>query len=137
MKYFSSFSLLIIFSSILFSCSDTKRNEGEWDDNIKLSQKLVEFNATADSVIITTEGSWWWITNVSVNGTYFHVTPDIDVESDHYLFKQDCFTVERRDKNILFIMLEANPLKVKRIVSVELEAGDYFDQVSITQKPGL
>lgn len=111
--------------------------EGDWDDNIKLSQKTVEFNASADSVIITTEGSWWWISNVSVNSTYFQLSPEINVESKHYSFRKDCFVVERRDKNTLFIKLDANELPVKRIFSVELEAGDYFDRVIIIQKANL
>lgn len=137
MKKTITICLLIIFSGILFSCSDTKRKDGDWDDNIKLSSKSVEFNASADSVIITTEGTGWWISNVSVNNTYYQLSPDIKVESKHYSFKKDCFVVERRDKNTLFIRLDANQLPVKRIFSVELEAGDYFDRILIIQKAKL
>ena len=129
--------LFILVAGSFFSCSDTKRKDGDWDDNIHLSKKTVEFGASADSVIITTEGNWWWVNSVSVNGTYFHLPPEINVESENYIFKRDCFVVERRDKNTLFIQLDANPLTVDRVVSVELEAGDYFDRVKITQKPSL
>ena len=33
-----------------------------------------------------------------------------------------------------FIKVEANPNNVKRIITVGLEAGDYFDRVTVTQK---
>lgn len=41
--------------------------------------------------------------------------------------------MERRDKNTLFVKVNENPLQVQRVIIVELEAGDYFDSVTITQ----
>lgn len=125
-----NFGLLIVLLNIFYSCS---RMDGDWDDNIKLSIKNVEFSALGDSVIVTTEGSWWWINNISVNDKYFYVPNDSICELDSYLIKHDCFIVERRDKHTLFIKVDENPLNEKRIISVELEAGDYFDRVRITQ----
>jgi hypothetical protein len=107
--------------------------DGDWDDNIKLSSKTVEFTPFADSVLVTTEGSWWWICDITVNDKYFNgfgINPD----SENYRIKQDCFIVERRDKHTLFIRIDENPLDATRIVTVGLEAGDYFDRVTITQK---
>jgi hypothetical protein len=131
MKKISGFNLLILcFTLLLPSCII---KDGDWKDNIKLSAKTVEFQAQADSVIITSKGDWWWICDISVNDNHFYgfgINPD----SDNYKIKQDCFIVERRDKHTLFIRLDENPLNVSRIVTVELEAGDYFDRVTITQK---
>jgi len=127
-----NFTLSVIFIGTLFSCD---RKEGDWDDNIKLSTKSVEFSALSDSVTITTGGSWWWVSDVSVNNEWFFDFRDVDLESDHYVIKQDCFVVERRDKNTLFIKVDENPLSVARVITVCLEAGDYFDRVTITQKP--
>ena len=109
------------------------RKDGVWDDNIKLSLKTDEFTANADSIMITTQGSWWWICDITVNDNHFYgfgINPD----SDNYRIKQDCFIVERRDKHTLFIRLDENPLNISRIITVGLEAGDYFDRVTITQK---
>lgn len=131
MKRILIFLLLLISIHTLFSCS---KKDGDWDDNIKLSTKTVEFGALGDSVIVTTVGSWWWISNICVNGVYYYDFRDVDLESDNYSIKQDCFVVERRDKHTLFIKIEENPLAVQRIVTVGLEAGDYFDHVTITQK---
>jgi|SRR5665647_48564 len=132
MKRILSFILLIVFITTIYSCS---KEIGKWDDNIKLSTKNVEFSALSDSVKITTGGSWWWVSDVSVNSDWFYGFKDINLEADSYIIKQDCFVVERRDKNTLFIKVDENPLNVQRIITVGLEAGDYFDRVTITQKP--
>jgi hypothetical protein len=41
--------------------------------------------------------------------------------------------IERRDKNTLFIKLEANNTEKERVMNITLEAGDYFDYVTIKQ----
>jgi hypothetical protein len=121
------FSSSIVLLIMLASC-------GGWADNIKLSIKNVEFRAEGDSVIVTTKGDWWWVTGISVDDTNYYNFEGIDVLSNNYRIAKDCFVVERQDKNTLFIKLDANPLSTDRIVRVELEAGDYFDRVTITQK---
>jgi len=131
MKSFFMISLLAA-TAALWSCTETK-DEGDWDDNIHLSQKTDEFNASGDSIIITTQGEWWWITDIAVNGTYYYNFPDVDLEANSYVIAQDGFMVERRNKTTLFIRLDANPLNTARVVKVGLEAGDYFDSVTITQ----
>lgn len=128
-----SFTLLTVFISIIYSCSENE--VGKWDDNIKLSTKNVEFSALSDSVTITAGGSWWWVSDVSVNSDWFYGFKNINLEADSYQIKQDCFVVERRDKNTLFIKVDENPLSVQRIITVGLQAGDYVDRVTITQKP--
>ena len=48
-------SLLIISIVILNTCKE----KGIWNDNIHLSTKAVEFNASGDSVTIKTGGNAW------------------------------------------------------------------------------
>jgi|SRR5512133_2173284 hypothetical protein len=124
--------LLIILIFAIYSCS---KPDGKWDDNIHLSTKTAEFSASGDSITIVTGGSWWWITDISVDSIWYYDFVGIDIQADRYRIKQSCFEVERRDKNTLFIKVDENPNTVKRIVTVGLEAGDYFDRVTITQKP--
>jgi hypothetical protein len=124
---------LTVITLIFTSCKETKK-DGDWDDIIQLSKKSAEFNAIGDSVSITTGGDWWWITDISVNGTYYSDFSNVDMESESYTITQDCYSVQRRDKNTLFIKIDSNPLNTNRIITVGLEAGDYFDQVTITQK---
>ena len=134
MKKSLTYNLLIILIVALSSCSKSQI-DGIWDDNIHLSTKTAEFSASGDSITIKTGGSGWWISDVSVDNTWYYRFTDIDLQADSYTIKQDCFVVERRDKNTLFIKVTANPNIVKRIITVGLEAGDYFDRVTITQKP--
>ena len=89
----------------------------------------------ADSVIVTTEGDWWWIDGILFEDStysYYH-REDINLESDSYSIKEDCFIVERRDKNTLFVKLNENKTGNGRIMNISLEAGNYFDYVNIKQ----
>ena len=129
---------IIYCLSLLFigvSCSDKEDPIGIWGDIIKLSTKSAEFSAKADSVTIKTEGDWWWVNEISINDntySYYHRS-DINLQSDHYSIKGDCFVVERRDKNTLFIKMEENLTGEDRLMTVVIEAGDYFDYVNIKQ----
>jgi hypothetical protein len=129
-KRFSPLILVLPGVLFLWSCNLI---DGKWDDNIKLSARKVEFRADGDSVIIKTRGTWWWVTDVTVNNrNYFNF--GLDPDSKSYRIVNDCFVVERRDANTLFIKADANPRDSVRIITVGLEAGDYFDRVTVTQK---
>jgi hypothetical protein len=131
MKKALSFSLHVFIIFVLYSCT---KHRDIWEDNIHLSTKAVEFSASGDSVIIKTGGIWWWVSDISVDGKWYYAFNDVNIQTDSYTIKQDCFEVERRDKNSLFIKIDANTSNVKRIITVGFEAGDYFDRVTITQK---
>jgi hypothetical protein len=107
--------------------------DGKWDDNIKLSVKKLEFSAEGDSAIIKTKGTWWWITDISVNKEHYF-NYGINQDSESYTIKDGCFVIERRDARTLFIKVDANPRDSVRVITVGLEAGDYFDRVTVTQK---
>lgn len=124
--------LLLVIAIALFSCT-TKDREGDWDDNIKLSGKTFEIGASSDSVTVTTGGSSWWINNVSVNGESDYAMSD-DFSLVGCKIKHDFYMIERRNKNTLFIKMAENTGAVKRTIVVGLQAGDYFDSVTITQR---
>jgi hypothetical protein len=127
--------ILILSIFLISSCSDKEDPLGKWDDNIKLSTKNVQFGVNADSVVITTEGDWWWINGISVNGirSVYYNREDVDLEADSYVLEGDCYIVEKRDKNTLFISMSENLTGNERRMLVTLEAGDYFDYVEILQ----
>ncbi|MCF6242053.1 MAG: hypothetical protein L3J74_11990 [Bacteroidales bacterium] len=126
--------LLFLSFILIYSCNK-EEYIGMWDDIIKLSVKNVEFGANTDSVLIKTEGDWWWIYGISFeDSTYsYNHDEDINLESNNYIIIEDNFVVERRDKNTLFIKLDKNTSGKERIMTVGLEAGDYFDSVTIKQ----
>jgi len=127
--------ILLLGVLLMSSCSDKKNIDGKWSDIIKLSVKKVDFSAKADSVIITTKGDWWWIDEILFGDTIYSYNGrnDINLESDSYTIKEDCFVVERRDKNTLFVKLNENDTGEKRVMTIGIEAGDYFDGVTINQ----
>jgi len=129
-----SLILSLITLIIVLLLSHCIRRDGDWDDIIQLSTKAAEFNAIGDSVIIKTNGNWWWINGISLDDSVRLDFKDVNVLSDQYKIDSDSYVVERRDPNTLFIKLDANPKKTLRILKIFLEAGDYFDAVTITQK---
>jgi len=127
--------ILLFISIILISSCSKEEPIGKWDDNIKLSIKYIEFGANPDSVIITTEGDWWWIDGISLDDISYSYYDDenVNLESDSYIISENNFVVERRDKNTLFIKLNENTSGKERVMIIGLEAGDYFDSVTIKQ----
>lgn len=125
--------LLGIFKVV--ACSDQEDPIGDWDDNIKLSTKHVDFKVEADSILITTEGAWWWVDGISFEDSVFQYynREDIDLESDSYFISEEDFLVERRHKNTLFIKLEENNTGRTRVMKITLQAGNYFDSVTVKQ----
>lgn len=126
----------LVWSVLLFSsCADVYRLDGDWDDIIQLSTRSVELYSGEDSVIITTVGDWWWINDISFEDSiyYYNGVEDVDVTSDYYSIKEECFTVERRDKNTLFVKINENKQGHIRELNIYMEAGDYFDAVRIYQ----
>lgn len=126
--------IAIISIFLLSSCSDKERLTGDWDDIIKLSTKNVEFSANTDSITITTKGDWWWINWISIGDSIYTYNnrKDINLESNSYVIKEYCFIV-KRSKNTLFVKLNENNTGIERLMKIGLEAGDYFDGVSIKQ----
>jgi hypothetical protein len=133
MKKILILNLSIISAVTLYSCHKII-DTGKWDDNIHLSAREFTFNGSGDSAIISTEGTSWWISDIAVDTTYYYAFTDINMLADKYSIKKYCFFVEHRDKKTLFVKVNANPLNVKRIITIGFEAGDYFDRITITQK---
>lgn len=123
--------LLILLA--LGSCSKNDEPIGKWDDNIKLSQKEAQFSSAKDSIIITTEGKWWWITEISLNGNSNFDLSGIDLTSDNFTIDETEFKVERRDTTEIYIEMSKNQTDSVRTLVIGLEAGDYFDGIKVTQ----
>jgi hypothetical protein len=106
---------------------------GGWRDNIKLSRRSAEFKPTGDSIIITTKGHFWWLDAISVYDTTYYQFEGTDVLTEHYKFAKDCFVFEKINNTTLFISLDTNNLGIKRLLRIDLQAGDYFDFITIVQ----
>lgn len=126
--------LFIAASAFLFSSCEKDDPDGRWSDNIKLSSKSAELEATSDSVTFTTEGTWWWVTDIVVGDSTYYGFKDINLEGYNYSIYLGDVVIERRDTTTLFVKVGANTTGAVRYIQVGLEAGDYFDRIVIKQK---
>lgn len=128
LQFAFKFCMLLIGISFFYSCIEDGRSK----DNIGLSTRDIEFSASADSVIITTQGEFWWINHIFFNDQYYN-NENVDQEADSYIIVEQNFVIERRDRKTLFVKIDANNTGENRTMVISLQAGDYFDSVEITQ----
>lgn len=105
---------------------------GKWDDIIKLSQKNVNLSSEESSIMITTEGEWWWITEIIFNSEKIILDDSINTSKDFYIEHTE-FSIERKNKTTLLVSMSENTSNQERILHIGLEAGNYFDGINITQ----
>lgn len=131
--------ILFLGVALIVSCEKDSIEDdsiaGNSEDIIKLSTKNVDFGAKADSVLITTEGNWWWVDEIFFNDSSYNYynNENINLESHSYTIRGDNFIVERRNKNTLFIKLDKNITGEERELIVGIAAGNYFDDVVVKQ----
>jgi pectate lyase len=135
MKTFGKLKLIGIIIVLIssFSCSNSDRPDGDWDDNIKLSQREAKLTAEYDSIVITTEGKWWWIHNISLNGDSNFDLSGIDTTEKNFIVEEAEFKIERKNTTEIHIEMTKNQTDSERVLIIGLEAGDYFDSIVITQ----
>jgi len=119
----------LILTTILFSCSSEK--EGDWDDNIELTQKEFQFSSSENSVVIKTNKEGWWINNVSLNGEMDY--EETENSDGGFLINEDDFIVEKISSKEIYVEMKSNSTNSKRILKIGIQNGNYFDGISITQ----
>ncbi|MCQ4034961.1 hypothetical protein [Kaistella montana] len=130
MKRAAIFLTFFFFAISLISC---EREDGKWDDNIKLSQKNVTVNSNANTIEITTQSTYWWLNEISFNGNNADLS-SIDKFSKNFIYTTSDYKVERKEdgKKIIIIMNE-NSSNLNRSLIVGLQNGDYFDGIKVIQ----
>ncbi len=132
MKKIFKFNFIGIFILLIsVSCSKSE-SDGKWDDNIKLSEKEVEFSAENNSILITTQGEWWWIDDINFDGIHIDFS-NINTTQNNFIIEKPEFKIERRNKTEIHIDMYENTTGSIRVLYIGLEAGDYFDSIKITQ----
>jgi hypothetical protein len=116
---------------LMISC---KKNPeiGKWSDNIKLSQKTVNFNSSVNSVVVTTESTGWWLSGITYNNTNVDLTNIQRTDRSFVVINAD-FQIERKDGNKIMITMNQNTTNSDRLLTIGLQNGDYFDGLKITQ----
>ena len=124
--------ILILFFLTILSCSDSK--DGDWDDNIKLSQKEVRFSSDQNIAAISTQGTGWWISEISMDGELIELN-GVDTTKENFTIEGTEFTFERKNSKEIYISMKQNQTELERVLSIGLQAGNYFDGIKITQSP--
>ncbi len=126
-------SLLVITVGLSLNICSCITQEGAWDDNIMLSQKEATFSAASDSLTFTTSGdAGWWISNISLNADIIPFDL-INTTNDIFQIIENDFSVIRKSKSELQIKMDANPTSEQRTLIIGLQAGNYFDKITISQ----
>ena len=123
--------LLVLTSTI--SCSESDQPIGKWDDNIKLSQKEVQLSVDNDSMVITTEGSWWWIDGIYLNGSSSFDRNEIDTTAENFIIDEIEYRIERKNATEIYIEMAKNETGIERKLMIALQAGNYFDSITVFQ----
>jgi len=124
------FCLFIFLTGFFVKSCD--RNDGDWDDNIKLSKKIVNFDSNPNSITITTQTKNWWIDAISLNGNDVNLTVT-NTTQQNFVIDNSEFKVERKDGNKIIINMTENNTNFERTIKIGLQNGNYFDGIKITQ----
>ena len=124
---------LLIIIILSFSSCESERPIGLWDDNIKLSEKEAQFSSDKNSIVINTEGEWWWIHEISLNGNSSFDLNGIDTAANNFIIEETEFRIERKNTTEIHIEMTKNETNSERILFIGLEAGNYFDGIKIIQ----
>jgi hypothetical protein len=98
MKKIVAFSLMIILIIVFYSCIKPK---GLWEDNIHLSTKTAEFSASGDSITIKTGGSWWGISDISVDSTWYADFTGVALTDYWYILYLTNFTTDSKNRPLI------------------------------------
>lgn len=126
------FYLFIYFTGILLNSCKKNIMDGDWSDNIKLSQKSVQFNSTANSITITTETTNWWLNDIVLNGSSVDLE-NINIHGKNFEISNPEFQINRKDGNKIIISVPENNLNKERKIIIRLQNGNYFDGIIVSQ----
>lgn len=122
--------LFCVFSLALVSCNNEQ--DGKSGDNIKLSQRDVNFTSASNSVAITTKYGGWWLNEIALNKESIDLT-NVDKISNSFTVTNSEFEVKRKDANTILITMNKNSTGTERILMVGIQRRNYYDGIKITQ----
>lgn len=124
--------IIFILCLSVLSCN-SEEPDGKWDDNIKLSEKEVTIGAESNTIVISTGGTSWWVSDLGFNGDWSYNVLGIDTTQDNFLIQENEFTIERINGNEIHIYIAENESSIERILIIGLQSGNYFDGIKIIQ----
>ncbi|WP_324023684.1 hypothetical protein QSV08_12570 [Maribacter sp. BPC-D8] len=124
---------VIPFFLFIFVSCETSDVDGKWDDNIKLSENNITISAEANTVLITTKGSSWWVAGIILNDDSDYDISDIDTTQLDFVISTEDFIIERKNAKEIHVSITPNNTGLERTLTVSLQAGNYFDGFNVHQ----
>lgn len=131
MKQYITFKVFFLFILFSFSCNK-EQPDGKWKDRIKLSVKTINFDSAASTATVTTQSKGWWLNHIGFNGEKVDIS-NIENTAQDFVVQKPEFTVERKDGTKIIISMSHNDSGSERVLTIGLQAGDYFDGIKATQ----
>ena len=126
---------------------EEEREDGDWTDQVGLSQDSVIFNSGEDSIVVATKYTTWWL-----EGFTFYETSDIRSQKSYYTctldeeeksrtegveIKYEWLTVyASSQEKVIKIKVDENNTGKTRYWSITLQGGDYFGHI-YCQQPSM
>jgi len=107
---------------------------GDWDDKIELSTRLVNLDSPQNIVEVKAQNTWWWINSINIGDKYFF--PDYQTnmfDKENITIISDWLIVERKDGETIQLSVTKNMTQEKRAAKITLQAGNYFDYITVIQ----
>lgn len=134
---------MAIMLSFFCSCDENRtvietEPDGYQGNTIKLSNTELNFSSHSSIKEVTTEGEQWVMSIITTNDYYFMdnivvTTGDIGkFENTPLKIEGDWFIITRELKKII-VEVKSNEINQNRIVKIEVNDRNYFDQVTVTQ----
>ena len=125
-------AIIPFFLFMLVSC-ETSDVDGKWDDNIKLSENNITISAEANTVLITTKGTSWWIAGVLLYDNSDYDISNTDTTQEDFVIATEDFIIERKNAKEIHVSMKQNNTGSERTLTVSLQAGNYFDGFQVHQ----
>lgn len=104
MKRFTHVAFLLSMILSGSSC-DKSTIDGEWDENIHLSEKNITISAEATTVLIITEGSSWWVAELLLYDDADYDISDVDTTQEDFLIETEDFIIERKNAKEIHVSM--------------------------------
>ena len=118
--------MLLLF--VFISCSNDVVGKGT--DTIGLETKEVFFKSSKDSIELRTrKGDDWWLTEISTKDTIYR-THSLNVQ----VIEGGGLYVEKTGRKSIFIRIDSNLTGLERRFTTVIQAGNYYNTITIIQK---
>lgn len=133
MKKLFIIAMTLLMVGTFTSCSGDDK-PGDWEDNIKLSTRTVDFDINRGSSVVTTGKQGWWFGSVEIAGKHYYPEHTGNNPGEELTaITAEWLTVRKTDGKTILVFVEKNLTEADRSAVIVLQNGNYFDRITVTQ----